>query len=220
MKKHFKKRNIRTLIKAGVLALTLTGGAIVGTLIKANNDKTPFEQREPLKKGKTGIFLIDMQDKFLGRIDTREQEREIPNQIKVLEYAQENNLPIYVLEYEGKGETTARLKRQLSNGEYETITKPDDNGFLGTDLDALLTDDEIENIVLMGINASFCVKRTATGAKDAGYRIITSPEVISDPIRDDCREESLEWYYSEGYVSESVSDLIDCLEEYAVGIQN
>ncbi|MDR2220927.1 MAG: cysteine hydrolase [Methylobacillus sp.] len=56
-----------------------------------------------------------------------------------------------------------------ANGE-PVITKNYPNSFAGTQLDALLKQQGIENLILVGFMSHMCVNSTARGAFDTGYR--------------------------------------------------
>lgn len=161
-------------------------------------------------EGYQGILLIDMQDDFLEEIQRDEVERMITNQIEVLECAQQNNLPIILLEYRNHDATNKQLRKILSNSNYKKIVKSEDDGFLYTSLDSIVKEKGASELVFMGINASACVKRTAKGALNAGYSIVTSPDIIADPKhwRDN---KSLEWYGSNGTLCPNTENLIEYL---------
>jgi isochorismate hydrolase len=180
---------------------------------------------EQIKRLKTdyAVLLIDMQEKFLEDIDEEEKKKEIPLQIEILEHAQRSGMPIYLLEYAhpyygDDGPTHKDLMAVLNRGEYETIKKTHDDGFIGTGLNDSLKKRGIETVILMGINASACVMRTGKGALWHGYEIMTSPDVIADPCH--CRiGESLWFYEREGKLFKSHEELIDFLRSDALAIQ-
>ncbi|MBS3169893.1 cysteine hydrolase [Candidatus Woesearchaeota archaeon] len=173
---------------------------------------------EQQQKNKTAVLLIDMQDYFLKDVAEAELEKEIPHQIAVLRYAQQHGLPIYVLELErpqndDRKETTQRLKMVLNDGHYRTIIKREKNGFQKTNLESLLSRGGVEQLVLMGVYASFCVQSTARGAIERGYSIITSPELIADAAEAEGYYESIDWYERKGKVFATHEKLLEYLKE-------
>jgi len=173
---------------------------------KAHNT---LEQRiEP----NTAVILIDMQDKLLENINREEVYTEIQNQIEVITYAQEHNIPIFLLEFEGLGKTNGKLKDALSKSPYETIVKLENNGFINTTLDIMLQQKAIKELILMGAYASACVLSTANGAIENGYKIATSKEVILDAEKLSEYNESIGWYYSYGRLFLSTNGLIEYMK--------
>lgn len=176
-------------------------------------------QTERIPSKKLAVLLIDMQDSFLKEVAEEEKRREIPYQLDVLDYCKDNNIPVIVLEYELYGETVPVLKKKVDSLPVkEYITKSYDDGFFELKttkrshtygriiklLDEKLLDDDflktevedklraygIDSILLMGINASGCVLRTAESAVKLGFKIITSKDLIADP----------EWYVSGQFI--------------------
>ena len=179
------------------------------------------------KKNKTAILLIDMQDCYLGEEDVDHQEisKMIQRHIEILKYAQSNNLPIYVLEYgstykdpeycrvcESFGQTTKLLQKVLNEGDYTLIIKNRHSGFDITGLDSFLKNDEISELVLMGVYASVCVLATGQDAVQKNYKIITSPEIIEDN-KHWKENESIDWYNKNGLVFNDYLDLINYLKK-------
>ena len=150
-----------------------------------------------------------MPGRFLRRNDPTKVDELFSNQQKVLKFAQEKDHPIYVLEYHNYGETINKLKETLGDGSYQTIIKSHDNGFLETSLGNKLENDSVKEIVLMGVNASYCVKSTATDALRRGYAIATSPELISDPKGISLK--TLGFYKKKGKLFSETDQLIDYL---------
>ena len=152
--------------------------------------------------GKEGlvIILIDMQENFVEALKEKDKRRIIANQIFVIRWCAQNDISIVVLEYEMCGETIEVLAQELKEiKNLETIPKPYDNGFCGTELDYFLNKIDARNLFLMGINASACVKSTAEGAIEKGFEIITSSDVIAGCNSDN----SISWYRKNGIVISS-----------------
>jgi len=122
-----------------------------------------------------------MQDYFIKELSEEEKKREIPYQLDVLDYCKTNNIPVFVLEYSGCGETTNVLKEKVDSLPIkEYVAKTYDNGFIETSLEYKLKERSIEAVILMGVNASACVRLTAEGALNAGFKIMTSKDLIAD----------------------------------------
>lgn len=158
------------------------------------------------------VIVVDMQDRFLAGIDPEELEREIPNQLSVIEFAQRRNIPVYVLEFAGFGPTTEVLASKILEGDYEALIKFHDDGFAVTSLNEVLAGRGVQHLVLMGVNASACVLRTAQGAVSRDYEVITSPSIIEDVAYFDNMNESADWYKQNGLWFGTAEELIEYLD--------
>lgn len=181
---------------------------------------------ERIPKNKVGLIIVDMQDRFLKKIDSNELKKELPNYLELIGYARENKIPIYVLEIPGYGATTEKLREALGDTCYYLLPKITGDGFSNLYLNKVLKKKGVEKIVLSGVNASFCVRATANGALKNGYEIITCPEIISDsnigvlagfrgilenPGDRFLKDESLDFYKKKGVVCDSFPELIGYL---------
>ncbi|MFC1608942.1 isochorismatase family protein [Patescibacteria group bacterium] len=155
---------------------------MIGTItrrLRRNRDK-PYSILTDSQK--ICVVIVDMQEYFLEKLAYDERCFIIGNQKKVLRWCAEKDIPVIALEYRCRGKTI----KELSDSFYvinrvESIIKSDDNGFSWTRLNRLLYVWGVEELFLMGINASACVKRTARGAVRRRYRIVTSLNLIADP---------------------------------------
>jgi nicotinamidase-related amidase len=155
-----------------------------------------------------GILLIDMQDYFINQNLPKEIEQLISAQKRLLNFASENQIPIFALEYqsvkEKYGITSKELKEELQRNKVYFISKYEDNGFLSRDsiimgdisgkdhqnleLIKALQREQIKNLILTGINKDACVLKTAEGAKERKYEIFTSEELMNR------RKMEVEWF--------------------------
>ncbi len=163
----------------------------------------------------TAILLIDMQPYFTRRVSNIETI-EVPNMLRVLEHAGENKIPVVVLEYEGNGSTIGALKAKVdalpTSKAY--VSKSYDNGFANTDLRYRLRCMGTTEVVLMGINASACVKATATGALNKGFGILTSLDLIADSYYcGNLDHRSGDWYRKHGRVAQDHHDLLGFIDK-------
>ncbi|MFA5887470.1 MAG: isochorismatase family cysteine hydrolase [Candidatus Nanoarchaeia archaeon] len=169
-----------------------------------------------LRQANNAVLVIDMQESFLNELDPEEKEEEIPYQIEVLNAAKRNNIPIFVIEYEGMGSTIDELMNVISTSDYEIVTKPGNNGFRRTNLDELLKEKGIHSLTLMGVFASACVYATAGGALQSGYEILTSTEVIADSdstySTTNHNNQSAEWYAEHGTLFDNHDQIVNYLD--------
>jgi nicotinamidase-related amidase len=150
-------------------------------------------------------MLIDMQRDFVGGLRRGEAERIIPNQIKVLRYAQQHGIPIIVFEFKSHeyGTTVPQIKSALKKN-YVIMEKYSDDAFHLTSLYDDLVQMRTKKIFIMGINACYCVYETARSAKCNGFEIATSNDVISGlPYHP--RDNNMPWYRRNGLILDSIN---------------
>lgn len=218
-----KKSKLLTYVSEGLAALALAG-TVFASPVNTTFQRTEqtLEERVVKKQGigNLAVLLIDMQEWFLLGIEYEEKHREIPYQLEVLEYCKNKDIPVFVLEYKDCGSTIKILKDKVDSLEKKTyITKPYDDGFVKTDLAEQLRKNEIATVLLMGINASACVLNTAAGAVMAGFKVMTSDDLIADP-KSYGLNESIEWYRSNGVYKDDYKDLLDLISKEKYQIAN
>ena len=144
------------------------------------------------------VILIDMQQYFIRGLKKENKERIIANQIFIIKWCAQENIPIVVLEYEKYGKTIDVLIKELKEVKYlRVISKSRPDGFYDTKLAYTLNQVNADNLFLMGIDANVCVRSTAIGAMVNGFKFITSEDVI-DGVRND--DNSIPWYRENGTV--------------------
>lgn len=127
------------------------------------------------------FLLIDMQVKFVGRLSPFNRKRIIEEQTKVIRFCAEEDLLLFVLEYNKYGPTVHELKCEIERvGQSCLILKNRNSGFLNTGLGDLLTDFKVDTLVPMGINAAACVWGTAHDALEIGYEVLTSETLMAN----------------------------------------
>lgn len=240
-------------ITIGLAALALAGTFFISTACSTiphypTQQRTAQTERIPSKK--LAVLLIDMHDSFLKEVAEEEREREIPYQLDVLNYCKDNNIPVIVLEYELYGETVPVLKKKVDSlpvkeyitksyddgffklkpnikpfQSYGRPTKLHDDDFLKTELEDKLRAYGVDSILLMGINASGCVLKTAKSAVKLGFKIITSKDLIADPDwhvtggiiitkegKHGTSDNSAPWYKEHGIYKDNYKELFELIK--------
>lgn len=142
----------------------------------------PFKDA-PAETGFSAVLLIDMQEKFVRKLERGKKEQLVRAQSAVIRHCAAKDTPLIVLEYEKYGPTIEALRAEAGKVPGVTIiTKSKDNGFLGTDLHRTLDAFGVQSFLVMGINASCCVFETAHDAITKGYRICTASDLIADSV--------------------------------------
>lgn len=163
---------------------------------------------------KCAVILVDMQETFVKNLRDGEADRIIPKQLEVLNYCNQFDIPVVVLEMRRWefGETIDVLITEArKNFKFHLIGKVYDDGFESTKLHTHLKKLGIKKVFLMGINADFCVIETARGAIDRGYKIITSKEVISGQSHHS-PDNSIGWFSSNGNCLNKVDEFVKAIE--------
>ncbi len=190
------------------LAAVLTSGLLGCNLANAGLETSVQENSQA---GQHALIVVDMQQSFLVMVSPAELAEEIPYQIEVIQAAQRNNVPIFVLEFEGAGSTITELMDVVDDKGYELITKSHTDGFRETSMDSMLRAHNVGSVILGGVYASACVYATANGALGHGYEVITSPDIIADWF-DETMDEPKDWYQEHGTWIESHDELVDYID--------
>ena len=129
----------------------------------------------------TAVILIDMQSGFIEDVEIIKRQEIIQGQIKILKECADKNIPVIVLEFRGQGKTIAILAHYLNMiSVVKYITKSWNDEFYVTDLNKILQELGVKALILMGINAGYCVKATAESAIAHGYKIMTADDLIAN----------------------------------------
>lgn len=124
-------------------------------------------------------IVIDMQYSFLSRINNL--KRIVDAQCETIKYFSENSLPVILMSYKDGGQVIPIINKAVNYHKKPIkIIKRHDDCFSKTNLEYILKEKAISNIVLMGVNASACVKDTAITGLEKGFRIATASDLISD----------------------------------------
>ena len=194
------------------LSKSLTSICLAGTLLAGNSCAKSYESHK-IKANSLAVLVIDMQDYWLGDIDKEELETELPYQAEVLEYCKNNNIPVFVVEFTNCGHTTDYLKKKIERLPIrDYVVKNKTNAFEGTELEKRLKEKNVETLILMGVYASACVKETAKGAINAGFKIATSKELIADD-RHHNKGDTIEWYKEKGVYKDSYKEILSLIEK-------
>jgi len=158
----------------------------------------------------TAVLIIDMQDFFLAKFGKAVVEDLILDQSKIINWCFKTRTPIFIVQYKGRGEITASLKKVLKqNSLVSSVVKESNGGFTETNLEDLLNQKKIKNLVLMGVNGSACVQDTAIGALRRGFKIITGRGIIASATQNDKNlAVSKKWYSKNGKFFENVDSLL------------
>jgi len=171
-----------------------------------------------------GIVIVDMQDRFRSCMMNNFNELMEAHK-NTIQFGKENNLPIFYLEYQIEGShrdpkimTIQEIKNELGNySKTKRIRKYSDNGFFaikdnrgnflpyeegnyflkGENLfDLELKKEKINKIIFTGVNRSSCVLETASEAKNRGYSVYTSKDLMNNPVEKDRFTDNVKYFNS------------------------
>lgn len=150
-----------------------------------------------------------MQSKCTTLLSTRTYHKLVKEHLRVVRACAEKNIPIVVLEFGDWGLTVDVLKREIDKVPRKAlIIKPHRDGFIATKLDKTLKSFDANSLLLMGVNASYCVLETAKSAVRLRYKIITAEKLIADSLGDYEKEKSKSWYEQNGVFCDHSVELV------------
>lgn len=126
------------------------------------------------------VLLIDMQMKFIQ--NDIEKVEIIPNQISVLKFCVAKQIPVVVFEYLENGITIKEINdvlKKKKDAQVYYLQKKYDDAFYNPTLSKILKSFATKTILIMGINAGFCVYETTKTAIKKGYQVTTSRDLIA-----------------------------------------
>ena len=147
------------------------------------------------------VLLIDMQRSFFKNIDESEKGKLIESQLEVIQYCHSQDIPIIHIEYRNQGRTIPEIKHALKQTSKIYISKSAPDAFSTDSLERTIRNKLHRNtLFLMGVYASECVYSSGWGAKELGFEVISSQDVIADSSDTTYytligRNESLESFY-------------------------
>jgi nicotinamidase-related amidase len=148
-----------------------------------------------LRLKRTAILIIDMQESFLKYLKDKDYEKIVLNQQRIIESFMSINIPIIIMEYIRHGPTIQKIMDLLKDYNHSVLLeKYYDDAFKDTYLDEELRKLGVVQLIVMGVNASGCVKKTVSSAKKSFYSIITSEDIISNGYWNRQDPDTTPWY--------------------------
>ncbi len=135
-------------------------------LLISINSATIFSQN----LDSTALLIIDIQEFYFpgGDMALSEPEMAAQNAAKLLEYFRKNDaLVVHIRHNHEPGGAIHNLVEPLQN--EKVISKNEVNSFLGTDLDNYLKKNNINNLILCGMQTHMCLEGATRAAHDLGY---------------------------------------------------
>lgn len=199
---------VRHKLLLGALFAALLSQSCSAFTVKHGRPYYTVPSAEQIKKSAVGIVVVDMQDHYLQQVGDAERNEELAYQLEVLDIAGEQNIPVFVLEYDLRGSTTKVVQEKLDGlSRVHYFTKKNDNGFIDTPLKKAIDAEGVDSLLIMGSFASRCVLSTARGALEYGFVLLTSRQLISDKATSHL-DESVAWFKERAWYSDNYKDLL------------
>lgn len=136
---------------------------------------------------KRALLVIDVQNEyFTGKLPVTYPEGSFENIIKVMDFANENNIPVLLIQHTNPGKDSATFKKGteehrihdevLKRGYAKIIEKKLPGSFTGTELESWLKENDIDTLVISGYMTQMCCDTTARQAIHIGFNV----EFLSD----------------------------------------
>jgi nicotinamidase-related amidase len=209
---------IKKVLKwAGVLLLIIIGVPLINYLIfnkscKKISEGAPIAKND---KNKPALMVIDIQEGTTGKVSTYKHfitnsDSLVQKVNRIIEKSNDNNVLIVYVRNEisnpllnmlnnslAKGSEGAKLDHRLLIVNDNIISKKKMDSFSNPDLDKLLTENRINQLYFVGLDAAYCVNSTIDAAINREYKI----SAISDGIfsaTDSLKKQMLGEYINKG----------------------
>jgi len=189
-----KKIVLRVLLVLGLVIVVLAGNLAIFTFIATRiSEGTPIADPPPPN---TALLVIDIQGGTTGSTSAltalKEQSEELIQRVNGIaeDMAARDHLIVYVRtevvnpllnvlnNTMARGTEGAELDPRLVIQPSEVVVKRKGDSFLGTGLDQILVDNQVGELVLVGLDAAGCVRTTALAALNRGYKISLIEEAV------------------------------------------
>jgi nicotinamidase-related amidase len=191
-----KRIIIRILLFLGAVIAVLAINLLIVNIISSRiSEGTPLEDPNPEN---VALLVIDIQGGTTGDVSALKEikaqsEPFISRVNSVIEdYTSRDQLVVYIRteivnpllnvlnNTMAKGTDGSELDPRLRTGAGPEVVKRRSDSFMDTDLDQILTEHRIGKVVLVGLDASQCVKSTVQAALNRGYSVaVVDQGVIS-----------------------------------------
>ncbi len=183
-----------------ILWLTCTPVVLLSSvfaLIYSNTLPTSGPRIDTYAAPRTALIVIDIQEDFTGpqaKKRYRDGDRIIAASNNLLNQARKKGMPVVYIENvidnplirllaggvnAPNAPGTATDRRLLQIPGAGTFTKNRADAFSNPALDAFLRRNQVNTVLLTGLDAAYCVNATAKGALNRGYRVTLFPEGIA-----------------------------------------
>jgi nicotinamidase/pyrazinamidase len=181
------------LLLAGVIAVLAVNLVIFNMTASKISEGTPIEAPNPEN---VALLVIDIQGGTTGSEsalkEIKEQSESFINHVNAVieDYKTRGQLIIYIRtevvnplinvlnNTMARGTAGAQLDPRLQVEAGPVVVKRRNDSFYGTSLDRLLNEQHIGKLVLVGLDASACIKTTVRAALNRGYQVAVVDQAV------------------------------------------
>ena len=167
----------------------------------------------------TAVFIIDLQYKLLEKVPLSSHhaiDTLLKKNQELISWAIRENVPVFIIETEGDGQTIHKIMDQLKQHTHTIIQKEVDSAFFGKSEPVMikqLQEWDINNIIVGGINGCCCVHDTVLDAMVyLNLNVMTSSDLIGDINEDPILYPNDEWFWKIShknfYIYENLNEII------------
>lgn len=157
-------------------------------------------ERNPLlglDLAQASVLIIDMQRDFMWHMWQATVHRVVARQIALIQLCEREGIPLFVAELrrESFGRSIPELRDAASIASRSTkvyeFEKRENDAFSCREFSRELEGTGRKQLLLTGMNANFCVRATAAAAKEHGYEVVTSCDLM---LQNRGLRMDLKWY--------------------------
>ena len=127
------------------------------------------------------LILVDLQNDYFpgGKMELVGIERAAENAAKILGFARENQLPVFHIQHIAASESASFFLPNTRGADHHESVRPLNServfkkhfpsAFRETDLEAILRQDKLNDLCIVGAMSHMCIDATTRAAFDAGF---------------------------------------------------
>jgi len=200
-----KKRRLRTIILciAGVIILFVI--ILIVNLIVFEKNASVISKGQPIEnynEPNCALLVIDIQEATTGEISTNSfytsNSDALINKInRVSDYCENQNIPIIFIrsaitnplinllnDSYAEGSPGAKFDKRLKLNSNLEIVKSKNDAFIDTKLDNILSNNKINELYIVGLDAAYCINSTVEAAQNRNYRVnLLDDAILSESVK-------------------------------------
>ncbi len=203
--RHWKKILLGTI---GVFVLTVV---VLFAVIYQSMRPTTGTRIGMYQNPRTALFVIDIQEDFTGpqaRKKYRDGDRIVAASNALIAQAQAKGIPVIFIQnvitnpvvalltggVNAPGSPGTEMDRRLTRiPAARTFVKNRSDAFSNPGLDAYLRENQVDRLLITGLDAAYCVNATTMGALNRGYKVTLFPEAIATESGNSLEKLSRNW---------------------------